>query len=200
MYSLVLMSALTAGTNAPDCCWCYPAYYPVYSWYPAAYPVYYPYPAYYPAYYSYYYPGWGWYPNYGYACAPAQVILDSSKDAKKAKKQKLPKDLPEPKKEPERERKKDLETSALLTVILPADARLYVDGRLMKSVTEKRSIITPPLTPGQKYYYQVKAEVDRNGQTVSETVNVLLKPGEETETSFADLERRAAALAKIAGP
>jgi uncharacterized protein (TIGR03000 family) len=104
-------------------------------------------------------------------------------DSDKRKKEKLEELVP----------KGELGSRALLTVELPADARLYIDGNLMTSVTSRRRIITPPLQAGQTYTYEVRVELIRNGQTLSRTQEVSLRPGEQTYARFANLESAEAA-------
>ena len=61
------------------------------------------------------------------------------------------------------------ETGAKAKVIveLPRDAKLFIDEQLMKSNSDKRAFITPPLANGQEYFYDVRAEVVRNGDLSS---------------------------------
>jgi uncharacterized protein (TIGR03000 family) len=83
---------------------------------------------------------------------------------------------------------------ARLIVTLPADATLTVDGRPMKATSDRRSFQTPELAKGQTFYYEVRAEVTRDGKPISQTKRVLLKAGEEVLADFKDMD--AAATAK----
>ena len=81
-----------------------------------------------------------------------------------------------------------LPAKATLIVELPADANLYIDDRLMKSPSDKRTFSTPVLEPGQAFYYLVRAEMVRDGKTMTETKRVIVRAGEEVHASFADKE------------
>lgn len=80
---------------------------------------------------------------------------------------------------------------ARLVVEVPVDAKLYIDGRLMKTGSKRRTFSTPLLEPGQLYYYDVRAEIAREGQPYSETRRVIVKAGERVDTSFHGMEARA---------
>jgi uncharacterized protein (TIGR03000 family) len=76
---------------------------------------------------------------------------------------------------------------AHVTVRLPADARLTVQGVDCPLTSDTRTFDTPALKPGQKYYYLLKAEVMRNGQTIAQTRRVDFRSGEQVTVSFDDL-------------
>jgi uncharacterized protein (TIGR03000 family) len=80
---------------------------------------------------------------------------------------------------------------------LPADAKLYVDDRLMQTTSERRAFNSPRLEAGQTYYYILRAEVVRDGQTLSDTKRVLVHAGEVVQASFRDPERWASAPATV---
>lgn len=76
---------------------------------------------------------------------------------------------------------------AKLLVEVPADARLFIDGQQMKATAERRSFNTPALPPGQSYFYEVKAEVVRDGKTYSESKRVIVRAGETARAAFPEL-------------
>jgi uncharacterized protein (TIGR03000 family) len=76
---------------------------------------------------------------------------------------------------------------AKLIVELPADAKLYVDDQAMKATSPVRSFSTPTLEPGQVYYYELRAEVVRDGKPVSQTKRVLVRAGEVVRAQFAGM-------------
>jgi uncharacterized protein (TIGR03000 family) len=86
-----------------------------------------------------------------------------------------------------------LPQSAKLVVELPKDAKLYVDDQPLKSASAKRVFRTPELQPGLSYYYMLRAEVVRDGKAVSKEQRVIVRAGDETRASFADLETPASA-------
>jgi uncharacterized protein (TIGR03000 family) len=82
-----------------------------------------------------------------------------------------------------------LPQSARLIVQVPADARLYVDDQPMSTKSARRTFRTPELNPGQTYYYIVRAELVRDGKTYNQTRQILVRAGDEIQTSFPDLEK-----------
>ena len=54
---------------------------------------------------------------------------------------------------------------ARVTVKLPADARLYVDNVVCPLSSDTRTFNTPELEVGRSYFYTLKAEVIRDGET-----------------------------------
>jgi uncharacterized protein (TIGR03000 family) len=215
MYSLLLMTALSTGSAAPAChwrhhycdcyayshyaCWCsgYGYWggchgcYGAYSWYSC-------YGCYGWSGYGYLGPGcysaWGcsgcYHPSYSvYGVMPVAPTPPAEK--RPAPEQQLP---------PPRETPKGQEsTRASLTVELPADARLYVDGQLTRSASSRRQFITPPLNPGQAYYYDLQAEVIRDGQLVRVSRRVIVRPGQAVTTSFLELAGAPPATVRAAG-
>jgi len=77
--------------------------------------------------------------------------------------------------------------SARITVKLPADARLYVDGRLCPLTSDTRSFTTPELAADQKYYYTLKAEVVRGGETRTARKRVIVEAGKDIAVEFTEL-------------
>lgn len=83
-----------------------------------------------------------------------------------------------------------------LVVQLPADAKLYIDNQPMKTQADRRIFNTPPLLPGQTYYYDLRAEVVRDGRARSETQRVLIRAGQETSAAFPNLGATVTATAQ----
>jgi uncharacterized protein (TIGR03000 family) len=81
-----------------------------------------------------------------------------------------------------------------LVVDLPADAKLFVDDQLMKTPSAHRVFNTPTLQAGQVYFYDLRAEVTRNGQTFADTRRVVVRPGELIQASFPELGAPAVAM------
>lgn len=76
---------------------------------------------------------------------------------------------------------------AIVSIDVPADAKVYIDGNLMKSTGEKRVFQTPELVSGKAYFYDVKAEVIRDGKPVVQDQRVVIRPGSDASASFANL-------------
>jgi uncharacterized protein (TIGR03000 family) len=86
---------------------------------------------------------------------------------------------------------------ARLIVQVPADAKLYIDDQQMRTTSNRRVFNTPSLQRGETYYYILRAEVVRNGQTVSQTRRVLLRAGEVVNASFNELRPAPAATVQV---
>ncbi len=75
-------------------------------------------------------------------------------------------------------------TSALLSVKVPADAKVFVNDRPTTSVGNDREYISRDLTAGAVYNYDVRAEFVRDGRPVSETKSVQLTAGQSANLDF----------------
>jgi uncharacterized protein (TIGR03000 family) len=66
---------------------------------------------------------------------------------------------------------------ALLVVHLPADAPLWIDGKLTQSTGQTRYLVSPPLEPGKKYHYTGRVLWYEEGQWVGQTLKVPVRAG-----------------------
>jgi uncharacterized protein (TIGR03000 family) len=73
---------------------------------------------------------------------------------------------------------------AKVIVELPADAKLYVMDRATQTTDSVRRFATPALEPGKTYFYDLRAEVIRDGKPVTETQRVLVRAGEVVRARF----------------
>jgi uncharacterized protein (TIGR03000 family) len=73
---------------------------------------------------------------------------------------------------------------AKLVVELPADAKLYIDDHLMKTTSARRTFSTPALEADKTYYYVLRAEIIRDGKTLSDTKRVIVRAGNEIRANF----------------
>jgi uncharacterized protein (TIGR03000 family) len=75
---------------------------------------------------------------------------------------------------------------ATIRVHLPSDAILYVDGKLTSSASGLRQFVSPPLDPNKDYHYTMKVEATREGKTMTTTrrVDVLAGRTEEVYLNF----------------
>jgi uncharacterized protein (TIGR03000 family) len=108
----------------------------------------------------------------------------------------MPEQVPAPKKE---EKRTTSIGQGRLIVELPADARLYVDDQLTKATSERRVFPLPQLEPGKTYYYLLRVETVRNGQTQSESKAVFFHLGEVVQTTFRDPGALAVAQKRSSG-
>jgi uncharacterized protein (TIGR03000 family) len=76
------------------------------------------------------------------------------------------------------------ENSGVITVWVPFDAKVTVNGRATKSTGSRRQFVSYGLKPGYSYKYEIHAEVARNGQLVEEDRTVVLTMGQDTAVVF----------------
>jgi uncharacterized protein (TIGR03000 family) len=76
--------------------------------------------------------------------------------------------------------------AARITVSLPADARLYVDNVFCPLTSATRSFPTPPLEPGREFYYTLRAEVTRDGQTRVQSQRITVGAGRQVNVEFSN--------------
>jgi uncharacterized protein (TIGR03000 family) len=77
---------------------------------------------------------------------------------------------------------------ARLTVRLPADAQLKIQGELCPLTGNMREFDTPPLAPGRPYSYRLEADIVRNGQTITQTRRIEFRSGDRIAVSFENLD------------
>jgi uncharacterized protein (TIGR03000 family) len=134
--------------------------------------------------------GWtgchGCYGGYGCYGAPVMPVIPGPIAGPK------PESGPKPKEAPPIE-----ETKANLTVELPEDAKLYVDGVLTKSTSAKRDFVTPILEKGKTYYYTLKAEMVRDGQTITVNGQVILQAGQNVQATLTEPTSKGTFVVKI---
>jgi uncharacterized protein (TIGR03000 family) len=73
---------------------------------------------------------------------------------------------------------------AQVTVVLPADAKLYVDNVLCTLTSSKRSFTTPKLAAGKKYFYTLRVETTQGGQSLVKSEKVTLQAGQHVQVNF----------------
>jgi len=76
---------------------------------------------------------------------------------------------------------------AKLIVDLPPDAMLFIDDQPMKITSQHPIFATPKLEDGKTYFYEVRAEVVRDGKVLTDTKRVEFRAGDELRESFASL-------------
>lgn len=75
--------------------------------------------------------------------------------------------------------------SATISVSVPADAKLYVDGVLTKTIgKDVRTFSTPALEPDKIYSYAMRIECIRDGVAQSESKVISFKAGQVVKESF----------------
>ena len=71
-----------------------------------------------------------------------------------------------------------LRDGAMLTLDVPEDARVYINGMLTKTPGTHRTYVSRGLEPGYSYTYAVRVEVTRGGRRVSQERTVELQTGQ----------------------
>jgi uncharacterized protein (TIGR03000 family) len=77
-----------------------------------------------------------------------------------------------------------LSAPATIIVAVPASAKLTIDGYEARANGDVRVFTTPSLERHEEYSYTVKAEVTRDGRTVSQTKDVTVRAGEKSNVKF----------------
>jgi uncharacterized protein (TIGR03000 family) len=73
---------------------------------------------------------------------------------------------------------------ATIVVGLPAEAMLVIDDQPTVSTSAVRTFATPALKAGKEYYYTLKAQVVRNGKTVTTTERVAVRAGQTSRVTL----------------
>jgi uncharacterized protein (TIGR03000 family) len=77
------------------------------------------------------------------------------------------------------------DTLAHLKVEVPADAQIWIEGVKTKETGTVRDFVSPPLTPGQDYTYDIRATwTDEAGHAVDQTKHVLVHAGSQILVNF----------------
>ena len=77
-------------------------------------------------------------------------------------------------------------TRATVVVRLPADAKLFAEGRPLTLTGDSREFVTPPLPDGS-FSYRFRVEYTRNGATISESKSLSVRRGGNFPVEFVDL-------------
>lgn len=75
-------------------------------------------------------------------------------------------------------------SAAVLSVHVPTDAKIYVNGMLTRSTGSDRRFVSNGLRPGYNYTYELRAITERNGQQVEERKVVQLQAGQSADVNF----------------
>ncbi len=193
MYSVVLMTALTAGSAAPD--WHFTGYGCCYHGHHGGCP----------GCSSGGYEGcgcWGGYSNWSYCpmpppnmpvpsySMPSGTVAPSSGPGIDGEEL----DKPKPKKNGEKQTTGP--KNAKLLVELPTKAKLFIDDRPVQAAAGVQIFDTPALEPGQDYFYLVRIEMMQDGQPVSETRRILVRAGQVARADFHDWEPKSVKTAQ----
>ncbi len=92
------------------------------------------------------------------------------------------------------------EKPASITIELPEDARLVVDGTIVEGKGGNRTFSTPSLPTDRPYYYDMTAQIDMDGKTIEQQLRVVVRGGENLKQTFGELlaRLRARSTAEVA--
>src|SRR5262249_6402817 len=76
------------------------------------------------------------------------------------------------------------EDRARITVVVPADAEVWVDGTKTSQQGTDREFVSPPLKSGQRFRYDVMARWRDGGRTVEQTRTVRFESGDKLTVDF----------------
>jgi uncharacterized protein (TIGR03000 family) len=77
------------------------------------------------------------------------------------------------------------DTSAFVKVRVPAeDAEVWFEGSPTKQRGTEREFVSPPLTAGRNYTYEIRARWMENGREMDQTRRVPVRPGERVTVDF----------------
>jgi len=76
------------------------------------------------------------------------------------------------------------EAPAQIDVRVPNDAAIWVDGTKTNLTGPSRRFMSPALTPGKKFTYEVRAEWKEQGEVVRETQRVVVYAGAQVSVDF----------------
>ena len=79
-------------------------------------------------------------------------------------------------------------SDAILSVSVPLEAKVYVNGRLTRTDGELRKYVSRSLKNNHEYEFKVKAVIQRNGKDIALHENVSLRAGKSSFVSF-DFDR-----------
>jgi uncharacterized protein (TIGR03000 family) len=78
------------------------------------------------------------------------------------------------------------DNKARLHVLLPADAKLWLNGRLTTSTGAEREYLSPELEAGTTYAIEVKARWMRAGRAVEQTRQIQVRANKSATVHFGD--------------
>jgi uncharacterized protein (TIGR03000 family) len=76
------------------------------------------------------------------------------------------------------------ENSGVVTVWVPYDAKVTINGLATRSLGSRRQFVSFGLKPGFSYKYEIHAEVVKDGKTMEDTRTVTLTAGQNTAVAF----------------
>jgi uncharacterized protein (TIGR03000 family) len=136
--------------------------------------------------YPYFYgnfPSWYYWSDYAYDRGPVYVYdADNGSFSTQQDPPPVPSGLP----------KLD-DNAVLIGVRVPENAEIWFDGEKTSQKGTLREFVTPPLDPGQKYTYEIKARWDENGREVTRVRKQEVYAGDRLLVNMLAPEKKSAA-------
>jgi uncharacterized protein (TIGR02246 family) len=76
------------------------------------------------------------------------------------------------------------QAKAEITIIVPANAEVFFDGKPTKEKGTERVFLTPPLEVGEKYSYELRARWQEGGKVVERTRKIKVSAGARVRVDF----------------
>jgi uncharacterized protein (TIGR03000 family) len=92
------------------------------------------------------------------------------------------------------------DTRVNVTVRVPIDAEVWFGGQKTRQTGALRHFVSPPLTPGQEYRYEVRAGWTEAGKEVVQARLIAVHPGSRQFVDFTQPEAEAIASPKPVSP
>ncbi len=115
---------------------------------------------------------------------PAPTLPPLDLDTEPAITPVIPSDEPDMPAIPESSEIPTAANSGLLTVWVPYDAKVTVNGLVTKSTGSRRRFVSYGLKPGFTYTYVVRAEIVRDGRVIEDSRTITLTTGQRTAVAF----------------
>lgn len=88
------------------------------------------------------------------------------------------------------------QSRAKVIVRMPENSKLYIDDQLVKTSSNQKTFSTPGLIQGETYYYEIRIEVVKDGESIVETRKVNIQAGSVARVDFRDVEKTTTVKAK----
>jgi uncharacterized protein (TIGR03000 family) len=85
-----------------------------------------------------------------------------------------------------------VDNTAHITATVPADAEIWINGVETQTTRTVRQFQSPPLTPGNRYGYEIRARWSENGREVTQTQKIAVTAGSQTRVTFPTTAQTAA--------
>jgi uncharacterized protein (TIGR03000 family) len=96
----------------------------------------------------------------------------------------MPEPVPPPKSTDKPKEEVRVPTPATIVVELPSDAKLTIDNGATASTSTVRTFVTPELIPAKTFSYTLKAQIVRDGQTLTAEQKITVEAGVETRVNL----------------